>query len=65
MALSMDFVAVFEVTQNPIKRGGDGLSCQCATFFHLLVGKKQHRNIFSHKTGRFAKYGWILTYLKI
>ena len=27
--------------------------------------KKQHRNIFSHHTGRLAKFGWILTYLKI
>ena len=26
---------------------------------------KQHRNIFSHHTGRLAKFGWILTYLKI
>ena len=27
--------------------------------------KKQHRNIFSNHTGRLAKFGWILTYLKI
>ena len=27
--------------------------------------EKQHRNIFSHHTGRLAKCGWILTYLKI
>ena len=27
--------------------------------------EKQHRNIFSHHTGRLAKFGWILTYLKI
>ena len=26
---------------------------------------QQHRNIFSHNTGRLAKFGWILTYLKI
>ena len=26
---------------------------------------KQHRNIFSHHTGRLVKFGWILTYLKI
>ena len=27
--------------------------------------EKQHRNIFSHHTGRLVKFGWILTYLKI
>ena len=27
--------------------------------------EKQHRNIFSHHTGRLARFGWILTYLKI
>ena len=27
--------------------------------------EKQHRNIFSHHTGRLAKFGWILTYWKI
>ena len=27
--------------------------------------EKQHGNIFSHHTGRLAKFGWILTYLKI
>ena len=27
--------------------------------------EKQHRNIFSHHTGQLAKFGWILTYLKI
>ena len=27
--------------------------------------KKQHRNIFSHHTGRLVKFGWILTYLKL
>ena len=27
--------------------------------------EKQHRNIFSHHTGWLAKFGWILTYLKI
>ena len=27
--------------------------------------EKQHRNIFSHHTGRLTKFGWILTYLKI
>ena len=29
------------------------------------MGENQHRNIFSHDTGRLAKFGWILTYLKI
>ena len=27
--------------------------------------EKQHRNIFSHHTGRLVKFGWILTNLKI
>ena len=27
--------------------------------------EKQHRNIFSHYTGRLAKFGWILISLKI
>ena len=27
--------------------------------------EKQHRNIFSHHTGRLAKFGWILISLKI
>ena len=27
--------------------------------------EKQHRNTFSHHTGRLATFGWILTYLKI
>ena len=27
--------------------------------------EKQHRNICSHHTSRLAKFGWILTYLKI
>ena len=27
--------------------------------------EKQHRNIFSHHTGRLVKFGWILKYLKI
>ena len=35
------------------------------TFFYLLVGKEQHRNIFSHKTGQLGKFGGILAYLKI
>ena len=26
--------------------------------------EKQHRHIFSHHTGRLAKFGWILTYLE-
>ena len=34
-------------------------------FSACFEGKKQHRNIFSHDTGRLAKFGWILTYLKI
>ena len=40
--------------------------------FSLKAGRKdltnrpkQHRNIFSNHTGRLAKFGWILTYLKI
>ena len=37
----------------------------CHVFSTFFVGKKQHRNIFSHKTGQLAKFGWILTYLKI
>ena len=28
-------------------------------------GREQHRKIFSHNTGQLAKFGWILTYLKI
>ena len=35
-------------------------------FSPYFEGKKQHRKyIFSHDTGRLAKFGWILTYLKI
>ena len=49
--------------------GGGGVerelqACLSSLFF-LLLGKKQHRNIFSNHTGRLAKFGWILTYLKI
>ena len=36
------------------------------SLFSLLLKKKQHRDLyFSHHTGRLAKFGWILTYLKI
>ena len=35
----------------------------CATFFYLLAGKKN--NTGTSKTGWLAKFGWILTYLKI
>ena len=37
----------------------------CQVFSPCFDGKKQHRNIFSHNTGWLAKFGWILTYLKI
>ena len=43
------------------EKGVDFHAC-VSSFFCLLVGKKQHRNIFSHKTGWLAKFGWILTY---
>ena len=33
--------------------------------FLPVFREKQHRNIFSNHTGRLAKFGWILTYLKI
>ena len=46
-------------------QGGGVDFCACLLSpFSLLWGKKQHRNIFSHHTGRLAKFGWILTYLK-
>ena len=35
------------------------------SFLPAFRKKKQHRNIFSSHTGRLAKFGWILTYLKI
>ena len=41
------------------------LSACVSSLFSLLLGKKLHRKIFSHHTGRLAKFGWILTYLKI
>ena len=44
---------------------GVGWTYMRVTFFYLPVGKKKHRNIFSHKMGHLAKCGWILTYLKI
>ena len=57
--------------QNSDKRerggGGDRLSWLFVkSFLHAFRKKQvQHRNIFSHTTGRLAKFGWILTYLKI
>ena len=45
--------------------GGENFRPVCQVFSPLLSGKKQHRNIFSHHTGRLAKFGWILKYLKI
>ena len=43
------------------------VSISRASKFCRTVGfkEKQHRNMFSHHTGRLAKFGWILTYLKI
>ena len=51
------------------------MSCFCEGFVVWNGGEKtlvfpafrekQHRNIFSHHTGRLTKFGWILTYLKI
>ena len=49
------------------KRGGGGgrtLGLFVKSFLPAFR-EKQHRNIFSHHTGRLAKFGWILTYLKI
>ena len=47
--------------------GGVGRELQAclSSLFFLLLEKKQHRNIFSNHTGRLARFGWILTYLKI
>ena len=48
--------------------GGGGkreLQACLSSLFFLLLGKKQHRNISSNHTGRLAKFGLILTYLKI
>ena len=43
-------------------RGGEGTS---SLFVKCAFREKQHRNIFSHHTGRLGKCRWILTYLKI
>ena len=45
--------------------GGEEFQACVSCLFSLLVGKKQHRNIFSHNTGPLVKFGWILPYLKI
>ena len=50
------------------EEGGGGvgwLSCLFVKSFLHAFRKKKYRNIFSHNTGRLAKFGWILTYLKI
>ena len=39
--------------------------CLFVKSFLCAFREKQHRNIFSHNTGRLPKFGWILTYLKI
>ena len=59
--------------RNPVQHGkktvGWGVGRENLGLFveSFLPGfrKKQHRNIFSHHRGRLAKFGWILTYLKI
>ena len=45
--------------------GGGRLLCLVVKSFLCAFKGKQHRNIFSHNTGRLVKFGWILTYLKI
>ena len=45
--------------------GGERTSGLFVKSFLPAFWKKQHRNIFSNRTGRLAKFGWILTYLKI
>ena len=35
------------------------------SLFSMLLGEKQHRNVFTHDTDWLVKFGWILTYLKI
>ena len=46
--------------------GGGRLLCLFVKSFLSGFREKQHRNIFSHQTGRLPKFGWILlTYLKI
>ena len=51
------------------RRGGEGWGERTLGLFDKsflpAFREKQHRNIFSHNTGRLAKFGWILTYLKI
>ena len=51
------------------ERGGTGVGvdfCVClSSQFLSACRKKQHENIFSHNSGQLAKFGWILTILKI
>ena len=44
------------------QREGVGVDfCAClSSLFSVVLGKKQHRNIFSRHTGRLPKFGWIL-----
>ena len=44
--------------------GRENFRLVCQVFLPAFR-EKQHRNIFSHHTGRLAKFGWILTYLKV
>ena len=46
-------------------RGEDRTLGLLVKSFLPALGENQHRNIFSHDTGWLAKFGWILTYLKI
>ena len=58
----------FNIIRGHTERGGwswGRLSCLCATFSHLLVGKNINTGTSFHSnTGRLAKFGSILTYLK-
>ena len=60
--------SIFQEERSNWGGGGGGEERTSGLFvksFLPAFRKKQHRNIFSNHTGLLAKFGWILTYLKI
>ena len=55
----------FNIIQEHRGRGGWGVGRLSCLFVKCFLPdfreKQQHRNIFSHHTGRLVKFGWILT----
>ena len=64
VSMKTDFITLC-VLRFQLSHYGERTSGLFVKSFLPAFREKQHRNIFSNHTGLLAKFGWILTYLKI